>query len=303
MRPIRRVRVCLLAGLACLVALPASVAWTQDSDPRDFAVDQALGEFDAGTRLLSPDASGKAGQATTAKPGRTVSPGDAGTVRGGQGAGASPGGAQGVERLGGPVAGGSGAGAPSAGGGTGTTPGAGETEPGAGGGGGGTGSTGGGGPIIDVEVGGGTTDVDVDTGTGGTGTGTSGGAGIEVDVDADTSTGEVSGDVSVGGEPVIDTDVDAGTDLGDITEPVTEDTGAALDAGVVTDTTTIDASTETTEGDLNIDVSAGSDTLDDLLTGTGSEFDPDSDSSEEDIGADNDDCNVLDPLSIPEHCL
>jgi len=122
-------------------------------------------------------------------------------------------------------------------------------------------------------------------------------------VDVDTSTGEVSGDVSVGGEPVIDTDVETGTDLGGITEPVTDDAGAALDAGVVTDTTTIDASTETTEGDLTVDISAGSDTLDDTLTGTGSEFDPDSDSSEEDIGADNDDCNVLDPLSIPEECL
>jgi hypothetical protein len=298
--------------LAVVVALAqTSLVWAERGDDRDFAVDQALGELEAGTRLLSPDVSGKSGQATTVKPGRTVSPGDAGSVQGGRGAEALPVG--GAEKLSGPTVNGSGTAAPGAGGGAGTGPGTGGVGTGEGGAGGGTGSVGGGSePTIDVDVGTdtglgdtttGTTDTQTEIDTGAMDTAASGGAGIDVDLNADTSTGEVSGDVSVGGEPVIETDVDTGIDLGGTTEPVIDDTDAALDAGVVTDTTTIDASTETTEGDLNVDISAGSDTLDDTLTGTGSEMDPDSDSSAEDIGADNDDCNVLDPLSIPEHCL
>ena len=286
-----RMSLLVLTILTFVECTHAGSAWAERGDNRDFAVDQALGELDAGTRLLSPDVSGKAGQATRAKPGSTISPRDAGTVRGGRGAGASPLGAGGTERVGGgPAVSGSGTAAPGTGGGDGTAPGAGGVETGEGGGGGGTGSVGGGEPIVDVEV-------------GGTETDTSGGAGIDVDVDVDTSTGEIGGGVSVGGEPVIETDIDTGIELGGTTEPVTEDASTELDAGVVTDTTTIDASTETTDGNLNVDVSAGSDTLGDALTGTGGERDPDSDSSEEDTGADNDDCNVLDPLSIPEECL
>ena len=150
-----------------------------------------------------------------------------------------------------------------------------------------------------------TTDLQGDVDIGGSDT-AGPGSGIDVNLDAETSRGQVGGDVSVGGEPVIETEVSSGADLGGadaVTEDVSAGTNLDLDAGVETDTTTVDAGTATTEGDLTIDVSAGSDTLGDSLTGSGSEGDPDSDSSEEDTGADNDDCNVLDPLSIPERCL
>jgi hypothetical protein len=280
-----RLSLLIFAALAFLECLHAGSVWAERGDNRDFAVDQALGELDAGTRLLSPDVSGKAGQATTAGPGRTVSPGDAGSVRGARGAGTpSLGGAR-TERLGGPGVSGSGAASPGTGGGVGTD------------------SVGGGGePVVDVDVG--MTDTQAEIDTDRIGTDTSGSAGIDVDVDVDTTTGEVSGDVSVGGEPVIETDVDTGADLGGATSGAEDLTGdAGLDVGLETDTTTVDGSATTTEDNLTIDVSAGSDTLGDSLTGTGGELDPDSDSTEEDTGADNDDCNVLDPLSIPERCL
>jgi hypothetical protein len=257
MKPSVRVSLLLFAALAFLGDRDPASAWARTQDDRDMGVDQALGELDAGSWLLAPDTSGKAGEATTARPGHTISPGDAGAIKGGRGAGASP---LGVPRD---------TVAPGLGGGAVTTPRADDQ------------------PIVDVDIGG-TTDTQVEIDTGGTEPGTSSGSGIDVDVDVDTSTGEVSGGVSVDEEPVIETDVDTGADLG---------------GTVVTDTTTIDASTETTEGDLTIDVSAGSDTLGDTLTGTGGELDPDSDSSAEDISADNDDCNILDPLSIPEYCL
>ena len=125
---------------------------------------------------------------------------------------------------------------------------------------------------------------------------------IDLNLDANTSTGEVNTDVSVGGEPVIEADVNTGTDLSGTTDAVTEDASTTLDAGVVTDTTTIDASTETTEDSLTVDVSAGSDTLGDALLGTGSELDPDATTAEETTDI-LDDCSVLDPLSLPEHCL
>ena len=70
----------------------------------------------------------------------------------------------------------------------------------------------------------------------------------------------------------------------------------------MTDTTTIDAGTAASDDSLTVDVSAGSDTLGDALLGTGSELDPDATTAEEPTDV-LEDCSVLNPLSLPEHCL
>lgn len=274
-----------------LVVGVSQTAWavSQAQDAQDLAVDRALGGLEEGSRMLPPAAE----PPSKAKPGTAISPRDVGTTRG-QGVGVQPRGDRGADATGrsGTQAGGAGAGVGrgvEVESGAGSAP-AGDTDTGSGGSGG----------IVDTGVGGESGGGEAGTGGGET---ESSGSGIHVDVDVDTSTGEVSGGVSVDEEPIVETEIDSGTDLGGATEPVTEDAGAALDADVVTDTTTIDASTEITEGELTIDVSAGTDTLGDDLLGSGNEDDPDNDADEEDTATDNADCTVVDPLSVPEECL
>ncbi len=302
--------VCLLViELAIVGAGQTTLAKAEPQHERDLAVDQALGGLEEGSRMLAPEGQGASESHSGAiKPGGTLSPRDAGAVTSGSpGSGAAkPGGGQrstggfssqggtgfntsaggGTQTSGAQQGGGITGGGTSTGTGTGSGPlGGGDTGPGSvqepGGG------TGG-------ETGGGTE-------TGSTGTGTSGSL-IDLNLDANTSTGEVNTDLSVGGEPLIEADLSTGADLSGTTDTVTADTGTTLDAGVVTDTTTLDASTETTEDNLTVDVSAGSDTLGDALLGTGSEIDPDATTSEETTDI-LDDCSVLDPLSLPDHCL
>ena len=285
-----------LMTLAVVGAGHTALAGSPAQEERDFAVDHAIGGLKKGSRMLAPEGQGASkSHAGATKPGGAVSPRDVGAVTGGsRGAGvAQPvGGPQPTGRVGESTSTETSAGSESLGGGgagTGITEessvvGGSETvsEPPAGGG------TGG-------ETGGGTEP------SGTTDTGTSNDL-IELDVDVDTATGGGSADLSVGGEPVAETDVSTGTNLSETAEPVTEDAGATLDAGVVTDTTTADANTTTSGDSLTVDVSAGSDTLGDALLGTGSEVDPDAATAEETTDI-LDDCSTLDPLSLPEHCL
>ena len=313
-------------SLACWFALELVIVGTGQAMPahaeppheRDLAVDQVLGGLEEGSRMLAPRGHGAAkSHSGVVKPGGTTTPGDAGAVKSGfRGAGVTK--PDRGRRSTGSV--GSRVGTiPSASGGGGT-----QTSGAQGGGGVGgatgpetgtsNGSPGGGsaGPGNVEEPGGvsGSETSSEPSAGGGTGGGTdteSPGTGasnnlIDLNLDANPSAGEVDTGLSVGGEPVIEADVSTGTDLSGTADTVTADTDATLDAGVVTDTTTIDASTETTEGSLTVDVSAGSDTLGDALLGTGSELDPDAATAEETTDI-LDDCSTLDPLSIPEHCL
>ena len=291
----------LLIALVIAGAGQATLASSQPQDERDFAVDHAIGGLKKGSRMLAPKGQG-AGQSHSkaTKPGGAISPRDAGTVTSGsRGAGGAKSGGEprSIGEVGSPVGIGP---SPSTGGGTqtsgthggtdgGTGPGATEEPSGVGG------SEATSEPPAGGETGAGTEP------SGTTDTGTSNDL-IELDVDVDTSGGGGSADLSVGGEPVAETDVSTGTDLSGTTEPVIEEASTTLDAGVVTDKTTIDASTETTEDSLTIDVSAGSDTLGDALLGTGSEVDPDATTAEETTDV-LDDCSLLDPLSLPDHCL
>ena len=256
----------LMMALALVGGGQTALAGAAPQDERDFAVDHAIGGLKKGSRMLAPESRG-----VVTLPSRLTPPGGA---QGGGGTGVS------VTE------------APSGGGGAGTGPetGTGMTEQPSG-----SGSE----TVSEPPAGGGTGGETEPPAT--TDTGASNDL-IELDVDVDTTTGAGSADLSVGGEPVAETDVSTGADLGEATEPVTEETGATLETGVVTDTTTIDAGTETTEGSLTVDVSAGSDTLGEALLGTGSELDPDATTAEEPTDI-LDDCSTLDPLSLPEHCL
>ena len=247
-------------SLACFLMLEFAIVGTEQAaranaapqHERDVAVDQALGGLEEGSRMLAPGGQGAAqSHSGVIKPGGTTTPRDAGAVKSGfRGAGATkpdsgPRSTRGLGPQGGTV--------PSASAGRGTQTGGAQGGGGAGGGTGAATSTGSGSPgggntgpgSIEEPSGatGGETGGGTDTGS--PGTGTSGGL-IDVNLEADTSTGEVSTDLSVGGEPVIETDVSAGTDLSGTTDTGTADTGTMLETGVVTDTTTIDASTETT---------------------------------------------------------
>ena len=282
----KRSLVCLLAlELFIVGAEQATLAHAEPQHERDLAVDQALGGLEEGSRMLAPGGQGAAESHSGAiKPGGTTTPRDAGAVKSGfRGAGAikPDSGPRSTGGVGSQVGT-----APSASAGGGT-----QTSGAQGGGGGSEPSSE---PPAGGDTGGGTETESTDTGTSNNL--------IDLDLDANTSTGEVNTDLSVGGEPVIEADVSTGTDLDGTTDTVTADTDAALDAGVVTDTTAIDASTETTEDSLTVDVSAGSDTLGDALLGTGSELDPDATTAEETTDI-LDDCSALDPLSLPEHCL
>ena len=276
----------LMIALAIVGGGQTTLAGSEPQDARDFAVDHAIGGLKKGSRMLAPEGRGAAtshSRATT--PGGAVSPKDAGGLTSGsRGVGAAASGGGGSQ-TGGAQSGGS------TGGGTGVS----ATEAPSSGGGGGTGTETVSEPPAGGETGGGTEPSAT------TDTGTSNDL-IELDVDVDTTTGAGSADLSVGGEPVAETDVSTGTNLSETTEPVTEDANATLDTGVVTDTTTADASTTTSGDRLTVDVSAGSDTLGDALTGTGSEVDPDATTAEETTDI-LDDCSTLDPLSLPEHCL
>ena len=285
----------LMIALAIVGGGQTALAGSEPQDERDFAVDHAIGGLKKGSRMLAPEGHSTAtSHSRSTKPGGAISPKDAGGLTSGsRGAGAATSGGGGTQtggaQGGGSTGGGTGASAteaPRGGGGTGTEAGTGSES--LGGGGTGTGIT--------EEPSGGGTEPSATTDTGASNDL------IELDVDVDTSTGAGSADLSVGGETVVETEASTGTDLSGTTEPVTEEISTTLDAGVVTDTTTIDASTETTEGSLTVDVSAGSDTLGDALLGTGSELDPDATTAEETTDI-LDDCSALDPLSLPEHCL
>ena len=281
----------LMIALAIVGGGQTTLAGLEPQDERDFAVDHAIGGLKKGSRMLAPEGrstatshsprptltDGRGSQAT--KPGG-ISPKDAGGLTSGsRSTGAAKFGGGGTQTGGGQGAG-------STGGGTGT----GITEE----------PSGGGSETVSEPPAGGETGGGTEPATA-TDTGTSNDL-IELDVDVDTTTGGGSADLSVGGEPVAETDVSTGTNLSETTEPVTEETNAALDTGVVTDTTTADASTTTSGDSLTVDVSAGSDTLGDALLGTGSELDPDATTAEETTDI-LDDCSALDPLSLPEHCL
>ena len=310
-----------MIALAIVGGGQTTLAGLEPQDERDFAVDHAIGGLKKGSRMLAPEGrstatshsprptltDGRGSQAT--KPGG-ISPKDAGGLTSGsRSTGAAKFGGGGTQTGGGQGGGSTGGGAGvsviealSGGSGTGA-----ETRTGSqslGGGGAGTGITeepsGGGSETVSEPPAGGETGGGTEPATT-TDTGTSNDL-IELDVDVDTTTGGGSADLSVGGEPVAETDVSTGTNLSETTEPVTEETNAALDTGVVTDTTTADASTTTSGDSLTVDVSAGSDTLGDALLGTGSELDPDATTAEETTDI-LDDCSALDPLSLPEHCL
>ena len=213
----------LMIALAIVGAGQATLA-----DERDFAVDHAIGGLKKGSRMLAPEGRGAATSHSRAtKPGGAISPKDAGGLTSGfRGAGAAGGTQTGGAQSGGSTGGGTGVSAteaPSGGGGTGTETGTGLTEEPSGGG-----SETVSEPPAGGETGGGTEPTD---------TGTSNDL-IELDVDVDTTTGGGSADLSVGGEPVAETDVSTGTNLSETMEPVTEETNATPDTGVVTDITT-----------------------------------------------------------------
>ncbi len=295
-------------GLALMGAGQAAPARAETQHERDMAVDHALGGLKEGSRMLAPGGQGAAASHSgVAKPGGAHGPRDAGGVTSGsRGAGAARpgGGPQSTGGVGSPASTGP---STSAGGGPQTSGaqsgggagGSASTETGTGSGSLGGGDTGPG--SVEPPSGGTGGGTGGGTDTGSTDTGTSGNL-IDLNLDANTSTGEVSTDLSVGGEPVVETDVTTGTDLSGATETVAGETGVALDAGVITDTTALDAGTTASDDSLTVDVSAGSDTLGDALLGTGSEVDPDATTAEETTGI-LDDCSVLDPLSLPEHCL
>ena len=301
-----------MIALAIVGGGQTTLAGSEPQDERDFAVDHAIGGLKKGSRILAPEGRSTATSHSRAtKPGGAISPKDtggltsgsrsAGAAKSGGGGGTQTGGAQG----GGSTGGGTGARAteaPSGGGETGTKTGTGSES--LGGGGTGTG-------ITEEPSGGGSETVSELPAGGETGGGTEPSATtntgasndlIELDVDVDATTGGGSADLSVGGEPVAETEVNTGANLSEITEPVTEEANTTLETGVVTDTTTADASTTTSGDSLTVDVGAGSDTLGEALLGTGSELDPDATTAEETTDI-LDDCSVLDPLSLPEHCL
>ena len=272
-----------MIALAIVGGGQTALAGPEPQDERDFAVDHAIGGLKKGSRILAPDGRSPAtSHARATPPGGALGPKDAGGLTSGsRSTGAAKSGVGGTQTGGAQGGGGTG-------GGTGTETGTGVPEE----------PSGGGSETVSEPPAGG------DTGGGtepSTDTGTSNDL-IELDVDVDTTTGGGSADLSVGGEPVAETDVSTGTNLSDTTEPVTEETNATLDTGVVTDTTTAEAGTTTSGDSLTVDVSAGSDTLGDALLGTGSELDPDATTAEETTEI-LDDCSALDPLSLPEHCL
>ena len=178
-------------------------------------------------------------------------------------------------------------------GGTGTGGGTTTATPPSGGGTGTESSVGGGGQ--QAETGGQQTEPQTETGTE-----TGEISGLNIHLETDTSSGEGSAGVTSGGQPIIETEVNNETGVGgtsvETSEPVAQ---TGLETETHTAETTVETSTQTSDGNLTLDVSAGTDVSQTDLEGAGSK----DDATEEAIGADNDDCNLLNPLSIPEHCL